>query len=79
MDGRQAIRELIKDSPAWSQNRLAAEVGMSGQAMSNRMQRQGDLRCDFAARLLAVLGYDLVAVPRGSRLPNGSVRIDGRA
>lgn len=72
------VRTLLAESRVWTQNRLAAEVGLTAQAMSNRMQRPGDLKCGFVADVLAVLGYDLVAVPRGSRLPNGSVRIGGR-
>lgn len=74
MTAQETIRHLLKGS-SWSQNRLGMAMGISPQGMGNAMARQ-DLRCAFAARALDLLGYDLVAVPKGSRLPNGSIRID---
>ncbi len=76
MVAREVIRRLVGESGTWSQNRVGAVLGLTPQAMSNRMQR-GSMAVGFVADVLGVLGYDLVAVPRGSRLPNGSVRIDG--
>jgi hypothetical protein len=75
MNMRDVLRHLIDSSDAWSQNRLAAHLGLSSQAMANRMAPGRGVKADFAAEALDALGYDLVAVPKGSRLPAGSVRV----
>lgn len=77
MNAQQLIDVLVKESPAWTQNRLGAKLGLTSQAMANRMSRS-DAKVSFLADALEALGYDLVAVPSGSRLPNGSHRVDGR-
>lgn len=77
MDARQVLRQLIDGSASWSQNRLAAYIGLTSQAMGNRMSasRASSMRVAFVVDVLDALGYDLVAVPKGSRLPNGSMVI----
>lgn len=75
MNAQDVIRQILRGS-AWSQNRLGMALGISPQGMGNAMARK-DMRVGFFARALDLLGYDLVAVPKGSRLPNGSIRIDG--
>lgn len=76
MDAKGVLQSLTEESPVWSQNKVAAEMGISSQNMSNKMRSSVPLRVDLVAGYLSVLGYDLVAVPRQSRLPNGSVVID---
>jgi len=77
MTTREVLRKVIDESAAWSQNRLAVEVGLTPQAMSNRMKPGRDMKAGFVARVLGVLGYQLVAVPKGVRLPAGSIVVDG--
>ena len=74
MQSNELIREMLDESPVWTQNKLGAKLGLSSQAMSNRMNA-ADLRAGFLAEMLAVLGYELVAVPSGSRLPAGSRKV----
>ncbi|MBP3884056.1 MAG: Lrp/AsnC family transcriptional regulator [Olsenella sp.] len=69
---RDILRKLIDDSTVWSQNRIAPEVGLSPQAMTNRMKGDRNMKAEFAAQVLDVLGYQLVVVPKGNRLPKGS-------
>lgn len=77
MDAREVLRRLTEESPVWSQNKVAAQLGISPQNMSNKMRCPATLKVDLVADYLSVLGYDLVAVPKQSRLPNGSVPITG--
>ena len=78
MDARSTIKAIVAQSPAWSLNRLGAHMGLSSSAMGNRMSpTRSDMRVGFVVAALDALGYDLVAVPKGSRLPNGSIVIDG--
>ena len=72
---KDMIRELIDQSPVWSQNKIGTQLGLSKSAMSQRLgaKRVG---IDFAVDVLNLLGYDLVAVPKGSNLPRGSVVVD---
>lgn len=71
---REILRSAIDESTTWSQNRLAVDIGLSGPAMSNRLKADGrDVKVGFVVAVLDRLGYDLVVVRKGSRLPNGSV------
>lgn len=78
MEIKDMIRELIDQSPVWSQNKIGTQLGLSKSAMSQRLgaKRVG---VDFAVDVLNLLGYDLVAVPKGSNLPRGSVVVDPSA
>ena len=78
MEIKDMIRELIDQSPVWSQNKIGTQLGLSKSAMSQRLgaKRVG---IDFAVDVLNLLGYDLVAVPKGSNLPRGSVVVDPSA
>lgn len=78
MEIKDMIRELIDQSPVWSQNKIGTQLGLSKSAMSQRLgaKRVG---IDFAVDVLNLLGYDLVAVPKGSNLPRGSVVVDSSA
>lgn len=74
MEARELIRQLIDESPSLSQNRLGTVIGISPQNMSNRM-RATSMKVGFLTDCLDALGYDLVAVPKAMRLPNGARRI----
>lgn len=75
MKAAQAIRQMVKASPAWSLNRLGMAMGLTPQGFQNAINRK-DMRCGFTSRALDLLGYELVAVPKGGKLPNGAIRID---
>lgn len=75
MKASVAIRALVSQSGAWSQNRLGMALGLTPQGFKSALDRR-DMRCGFVSRALDLLGYELVAVPKGGRLPNGAVRID---
>lgn len=78
METKDMIRELIDQSPVRSQNKIGTQLGLSKSAMSQRLgaKRVG---IDFVVGVLNLLGYDLVAVPKGSNLPRGSVVVDPSA
>lgn len=72
MDIKQIMRTLTEESPVWSQNKVAGEIGLTPQNMSQKM-RSSDIRVGVAAAYLDVLGYELAVVPKRSRLPQGSI------
>lgn len=75
MKAKDAIQQLIKMSD-WTQARLASALGFaSPQAFDNR-RRAKSPRTDFLVAILGKLGYQLVIVPDGSKLPKGSIVID---
>ena len=76
MSAKSIFQNLIKKSPNWSQNKVAKELNMTSQDLSQRMGLKSDLRTDLFVSLLNVLGYDLVVVPKGSRLPQGSIKVE---
>lgn len=77
MRASEFVRYAVKESGTWSLARLARATGVTPQAFNSAMNRDKDMKAGRLAELASHLGYELVAVPRGSRLPNGSVRIDG--
>ena len=76
MRASEFIRQAAGASGTWSLSRLATALGIKRQSLNSALNR-GDMRVGFVARAAELLGYELVAVPRGSRLPNGSDRLDG--
>lgn len=75
MQSNEALRTLVEKSAVWTQNKLAKRLGLTSQAMSQRMQSK-DLKAGFITEVLSILGYQLVIVPAESRLPQGSIPID---
>ena len=75
MDAAGFVRMAVGGS-SYSMRRLAAVMGVAPTTLSNVVNRDRDVKCGKLAAIADVLGYDIVAVPKGSRLPNGSVRID---
>ena len=74
MKATDAIRQILANSSGWSQNRLGAELGYSKQVMHDRMTVQ-DAKAGFLSDAVALMGYKLVVVPPGTKLPNGSIEI----
>lgn len=74
MTFKDAIHSIVQ-SPNWNLSRLGAALGVSRQAISNRINRSDGLRLPNAIEMAEALGYDLVLVPKHSRLPEGSFRI----
>lgn len=71
----EILRELIERSPNWTQNKIANKLGVSSQNMSNKMNTKGAPKADFVAKVLSVLGYRLVVIPDGTKLPAGAIEI----
>lgn len=72
---KDAIKQLIQESPTWSQNKLAYHLNMSPMTMSNRMNAN-DLKAGFIAEILEVLGGQLVILPPGAQLPKDAIKLD---
>ena len=76
MKSQDAIRTLIDSSSMWSQNKLGAALGLTNQAMYERMAAK-DVKASFLASAAAQFGCKLVIVPPQTELPKGSIVIDG--
>lgn len=76
MRASEFVRRAVVESGTWSLARLARTVGVTPQAFNSAMNRDADMKAGRLAELADVLGWELVVVPKGSRLPNGAVRID---
>lgn len=74
MRASDAIRQLIARSGTWSQNRVGMALGVTPQTFSMQMRRH-DMKAGTVARALDLLGYELWAVPKGTRPPQGSIQI----
>lgn len=75
MNMRDILRHLMNGSTTWTQNKVASRIGLSSQAMSNRMNAK-DVKAGFAVEVLETLGYQLVVVPPESKLPQGSIVVE---
>lgn len=73
MKASDAIRQLISKS-AWSQNRMGMALGVTPQTFSTAMRRH-DMKAGTVARALDLLGYELWAIPKGTKAPQGSIQI----
>lgn len=76
MNMREVLRHLIDTSTVWSQNKLASRIGLTSQAMTNRMKPDRDMKVGFAVDVLEAMGYQLVVVPPESKLPQGSIVVE---
>lgn len=75
MKAKEAIEELISKSD-WKKARLSNALGFeTPQAFGRRMLGKSP-KTDFLVAILGKLGYQLVIVPDGSKLPKGSIVID---
>jgi len=69
-----AIRELIA-SRGSSQKDVAERLGVKPPSIAVALRR-GNMTAKTLWQILDVLGYDLVAVPRGTKLPPEARRVD---
>lgn len=67
------IRMSLSTSPI-SLTGLANIVGVGAQSLESRL-RASSMRVSSASEMLGPLGFDLVAVPKGSVLPSGSYKV----
>lgn len=74
MKFKEAVNAILK-SPNWNLSRLGAALGVSRQAISNRINRSDTVRLSSAVEMADALGYEVALVPKHSRLPEGSFRI----
>lgn len=74
----EAMNAVISASPL-SKADIARLEGVSYANMANMLSpsNRKDMAAGKAARILGMLGYDLVLVPRGKRLPDGCIVVDG--
>lgn len=79
MDIRKIIEGLMEEQHVTLEAMGARVGGVSKQSVFNVLRggRQKTMGVDRAARFLEALGYELVAVPKGSRLPNGGIAVSG--
>lgn len=77
MKGRNVVKELMDTNDVSIAN-LAARLGITGAAMWDRIntKKAKDIPASTLTEILRQLDYKLVAVPRSTRLPNGSYEID---
>lgn len=76
MNMQEAIGMLIEQS-SWTKARLARHFGVTNAAIADRLRpKKTDLKVSTAQQMLDPLGYDIVVVPKGSRLPSGAILID---
>lgn len=74
MNASDAIRSIARDAGK-TYTDLAREEGVTPQAVQKRLAK-GGLTVTTLCKMLGALGYELVAVPEGSNLPDGSYKVD---
>lgn len=75
MDISSAVKQVIKDT-GFSMQRIANVMGITQQSVSSFVNRSRSMKVDNAVKVLDAMAYDLVIVPRGSRLPKGSIVVE---
>lgn len=68
------IREAI-DKSSYTKSGLARELGITPASIAYRLDPTKDLGVAKAKELTDLLGYDIVVVPKGARLPQGATRV----
>lgn len=71
----QAMRTII-DARDYTQDEYARLVGVSRQSVT-QMLRKGNPTVNAMDRYLSPLGYRVVLVPVGARVPDGSYPLEG--
>lgn len=74
MKAADAVRTIARES-AKSLADLARDEGISPQAVHRRLE--GGCTVATLCKMLGALDYEVVAMPKGSEAPEGSVRIEG--
>lgn len=75
MNASDAVRSIAKEAGK-NLTDLAREEGVTPQAVQKRLGR-GGLTVATLCKMLGALDYEVVAMPKGSEAPEGSVRIEG--
>lgn len=76
MDAYSAVKQAAAKSGV-TLSQIGVAIGNSANFVSNSAQRGGSPRCDTMARMLAVCGYSLVAVPSPD-VPPSALAIDAQ-
>lgn len=76
MRAAEFVKWATRGSGTWSLARLSRAYGVVPSTLSSSLNRDADMKAGKLAALGELLGWELVMVPRGSRLPAGAVRID---
>lgn len=66
-----AIDAIFQDS-TWNKSRVAKELGISPQRLNGRLREGKSPKTNNVIEILNIIGFNLVIVPKGSRLPSGS-------
>lgn len=74
MNASDVVRSIARDAGK-NYTDLAREEGVTPQAVQKRLG-SGGLTVATLCKMLGALGYELVAMPKGSDLPDGSYEVD---
>ena len=75
MNPSDAIREAASAS-GFTLAMLADVMGTIPQVINGYLTRKNGMRADKLVDMAGAMGYEVVLVPNGSRLPNGSITVD---
>ena len=75
MNPSDAIREAASAS-GFTLAMLADVMGTIPQVVNGYLTRKNGMRSDKLVDIAGAMGYDVVLVPKGSRLPNGSITVE---
>lgn len=70
------INNIIKES-SWTKARIARLLGKTPQSINDRLstKKKKALGVNTAMEMLDLLGYEMLVVPKGTRLPQGAYRV----
>lgn len=71
----EAVNKAISET-AWSKSAIAEEMELKPQGLNDKLMRNKNPKIDFITKLLGIVGFRLVVLPKGARLPQGSIVID---
>lgn len=74
----EAVNKAISET-AWSKSAIAEEMELKPQGLNDKLMRNKNPKIDFITKLLGIVGFRLVVLPKGARLPQGSIVIDPSA
>lgn len=71
----EAVNKAISET-TWSKVAIADEMGLKSQGLNDKLMRNKNPKIDFVTKLLGIIGFRLVVVPKSSRLPQGAIVVD---
>ena len=78
MNGIEAVREALARS-GFTQADLARSIGYEGdypaQFASKMLKARKNMDMDRAAAILGAIGYEVVLVPKGSKIPQSGISV----